>query len=108
MAWDEALAERIRTDISGHPTIEKRMFGGLAWMLHGHMVCGIHKGGAFYRVGKANETAALALPGITPMAMNGRAMAGMVEATGEASADDVSRQKLLGLATGFVNSLPPK
>lgn len=108
MAWDEALAERIRADLTGHAIVEKRMFGGLAWMLHGHMVCGIHKGGAFYRVGKANETAALALPGIAPMTMNGRPMAGMVEASAEASSDDGRRRRLLGLATGFVNSLPPK
>ena len=47
------------------------MFGGLAFLLNGHMVCGVHKGGAMFRVGKEHYEQALALPGITPMRVSG-------------------------------------
>ncbi|HEX9859375.1 MAG TPA: TfoX/Sxy family protein, partial [Paracoccaceae bacterium] len=66
MAWDEGLAQLLRDDLAADPAggavTEKKMFGGLAFLLHGHMVCGIHKGGAMFRVGKPNEAAALAVP----------------------------------------------
>ena len=64
MAYDEELAGRIRAALSFHPDItEKRMFGGLAFLMNGHMICGLHKSGSMYRVGKDSYAAALALPG---------------------------------------------
>lgn len=108
MPWDEGLAQLMRDDLAGERVSEKKMFGGLAFLLNGHMVCGIHKGGAMFRVGKPNEAAALAVPGAAPMMFTGRPMSGMVDLSDEATADDARRGQVMALALGFVKSLPPK
>ena len=109
MAHDPALADLMARDLGPLPGLaEKKMFGGLAFLLHGHMLCGVHKGGAMYRVGKAHEAAALALPGVTPLAFTGRPMGGFVDADADAMAEDETRAALLRLALSFVTTLPPK
>jgi TfoX/Sxy family transcriptional regulator of competence genes len=108
MAYDEGLAQLLRDDLAGAAVEEKKMFGGLAFLLNGHMVCGIHKGGAMFRVGKPNEAAALAVPGASPMTMTGRAMPGMVDLSDEATVDDARRGRVMAIALGFVRALPPK
>ena len=56
MAYDDGLAEIMRGDFADIPGIsERKMFGGLAFLLDGHMVCGVHAGGGIYRVGKPRE-----------------------------------------------------
>ena len=108
MAWDEGLAQLMRDDLAGQAIAERKMFGGLAFLLNGHMVCGIHKGGAMFRVGKPNESAALAVAGASPMMFTGKAMAGMVDCSDEACADDARKGRLMDLALGYVKTLPPK
>lgn len=108
MAWDEGLAQLMREDLAGEDVTERKMFGGLAFLLNGHMVCGVHKGGAMFRVGKPNEAAALAIPGAGPMMFTGKQMSGMVDFSDDATADDDLRGKVMGLALSFVKSLPPK
>jgi TfoX/Sxy family transcriptional regulator of competence genes len=109
MAYDEGLAQILRTDLADEPGIaEKRMFGGLAFLRDGHMVCGVHKGGAMFRVGKPAEAEALALEGVTPMAFTGRRMGGMIEATDKAMADDATRGRLMALAVTHARGLPQK
>ncbi len=66
MPYDPGLAQLFRDDLAHLPLTEKKMFGGLCFMVHGHMVGGVHKGGAMVRVGKPNEAAALAMPGTGP------------------------------------------
>ncbi len=87
---------------------ERRMFGGLCLMLNGNMLCGVHKGGLMYRVGKARAEAALRLEGAQPMAFTGRVMGGMIALSEEDLPRDATRRGLLRLALAFVNALPPK
>jgi hypothetical protein len=108
MAWDEGLAQVLRDDLAGEAVAEKKMFGGLAFLRGGHMVCGIHRGGVMVRVGKPNEAAALAVAGVARMEMNGRPMPGMVTLTDDTAADDARRGAVIGMALGFVRALPPK
>ncbi len=108
MAWDEGLAQLLRDDLAGRGVVEKKMFGGLAFLLNGHMVCGVHKGGAMFRVGKEHYDQALTIPGITPMMMGDRPMAAMVDASDAAMADDARRGRIMALALSVVNALPPK
>lgn len=109
MAYDDALADLMRRDLDGHEGIsEKKMFGGLAFMLNGHMVCGIHKGGGMYRVGKANEATARAIDGASAMMFTGRPMGGMIGVQDEALTDDTRRRQWLGLALQYAASLPAK
>jgi hypothetical protein len=99
----------VRGDLTGLPGIsEKRMFGGLAFMLNGNMLCGVHSGGGMFRVGKANEAVALAIEGVAPMGLTGRRMGGFVDTGDEVLADDARRAQLMALTLSFARSLPPK
>ena len=109
MPYDETLAQALRDALAGQGAVsERKMFGGLAFMLDGNMVCGTYRDRGMMRVGKANEAAALSLPHVGPMAMTGRPMPGLVEVDAVAITDPALRARLLELALGFVRSLPPK
>ena len=65
MACSEELAQLLRDALSNVAGItEKKMFGGLCFMLNGHMLCGVHKDGGMARVGKDNEAAALEIDSV--------------------------------------------
>lgn len=109
MAYDSGLADLMREDLHDlHGISEKKMFGGLCFLLNGNMLCGVHSGGAMYRVGKANESEALSIDGAGPMQFTGRPMGGLIDVADHAMAEDDRRQIWLKLATEFVGSLPPK
>jgi len=108
MAWDEGLAQLMRDDLAALPVTEKKMFGGLAFLLGGHMICGIHRGGAMFRVGKDRYAEALAIPGVTPMQMGDRVMNAMVDADDDAMADEARRGRLMAISLSVVQALPPK
>ncbi|SLN14272.1 TfoX/Sxy family protein [Roseisalinus antarcticus] len=109
MAYDEGLAELLRSDLSELGDVaEKKMFGGLCFMVGGHMTCLASADHGMVRVGKQAEAAALEIAGVSPMQRTGRRMPGFVEVTPEALADDRIRADLLAMALAFVRSLPPK
>ena len=108
MAYDEGLAQLLRDDLAAERVEEKKMFGGLAFLLGGHMICGVHKGGAMFRVGKDHYAAALAVPGVHPMMFTGKPMVAMVDVEDEAMVDDTRRGQLMGMALSVVKALPPK
>jgi len=108
MSFSETIAETMRADLGFQPGLdEKKMFGGLAFMLHGNMVCGVTKDGAMYRVGKTREAEALEL-GASPLSFTGRIMGGMVELDSGSFNDDALRQKLTEFSLAHAASLPPK
>jgi TfoX/Sxy family transcriptional regulator of competence genes len=79
MAYDEALAERIRTELLGRDDVEERkMFGGIAFMVAGRMACGVIRDDLMVKVGADGHDAALARPHTRPMDFTGRPMRGMV------------------------------
>ena len=109
MAYDEGLADLFRDDLIDAGRVEdKNMFGGLCFMLDGHMLCGVHKGGAMFRVGKERHAEALAMDGVSEMAFTGRKMGGMVDVSEAVMADDTTRGRLVALAMENVRSLPPR
>ena len=109
MAYDEGMAQLLREALAEMPNvIEKKMFGGLCFMLDGNMLCGVHKGGGMFRVGKDAVDTALAVGGARPMDLTGRPMAGFVEIPYEDLGDDDSRAILLALARRFVGAMPAK
>ena len=108
MAYREDLAETMRANLGIGPGLsEKRMFGGICFMLHGHLVCGISRDYAMYRPGKSREAEALAL-GARPLSFTGRPMGGMVELDLEAFQDDELRARLTGMSLANATGLPPK
>ncbi|MGB7318906.1 MAG: TfoX/Sxy family protein [Planktotalea sp.] len=109
MAYDEGLAEVMRDDLAQLEGLkEVRMFGGICFMHHGHMLCGVHKDGALYRVGKERHSMALDLAGVHEMTMTGRSMGGLVDVEINAMAEDALRERLLEMSLEFTASLPPK
>ena len=108
MVLDEDLAERIRVALAGAGAVrEVRMFGGLCFMLNGNMVAGTSKRGLLVRVGKDQESSALARPGAKPMEMTGRRMEGYVFVD-PPPREDRLLQDWLALAVAFAKTLPPK
>jgi TfoX/Sxy family transcriptional regulator of competence genes len=79
MAYDEALARRIRQAVGPRASVgEKKMFGGVAFLLDGKMFCGIASDDLMVRVGPEGQAAALARPRVRPMDFTGRPMKGYV------------------------------
>jgi len=109
MAYDEGLAQIMRDTLSRTCGVtEKTMFGGLCFLLNGNMLCGVHGQGGMARVGKANESRALEIEGVTPLAFTGRPMGGFVDLDLDALTDDERRNHVIGLALDYVNALPAK
>ena len=109
MAYDEGLAERIRGVLADrHGVSERRMFGGLAFMVDGHMACGIIGEDLMARVGPDAHEAALAEPHVRPMDFTGRPLKGMVYVAAEGIAEDDALARWVARTTGFVATLPPK
>jgi TfoX/Sxy family transcriptional regulator of competence genes len=79
MAYDEALADRIRRMLATRDDVEeRRMFGGIAFMVAGRMACGVIHDDLMVRVGPDGHDDALAQPHARPMDFTGRPMRGMV------------------------------
>ena len=110
MAYDEALAERIRDVLTdrGDRVREQKMFGGLTFMVDGHMTVGVVKDELMARVGADGEDDALAQPNARAMDFTSRPMVGfiLVSAAGVADDDDVRAWVHRSLA--FTTTLPPK
>ena len=87
--------------------IEKKMFGGYCWMLHGNMLCGVEVGRFMFRVGAAQEADALSRPGARPMDITGKPMKGFVWVD-SAATTGASLDSWIDLAARYVGSLPPK
>lgn len=109
MAYDENLAQRIRSTLPPTPeVVEKKMFGGLAFMLNGNMCCGVVKDSLMVRVGAENYTAALAAAHVRPMDFTGRPMKSMVLVDPPALAEDAALQAWVDRCVVFVQTLPKK
>ena len=109
MAYDEDLGARVRSALAGTAGLtERKMFGGLAFLVQGHMCCGVVGNELMVRVGPDAYADALAQPHAREMDFTGRPMKGMVmvAAGGFAARADLARWVRRGLA--FVTALPPK
>ena len=110
MAFDEELADRIRETLaeSDVPLDERRMFGGLAFMVRGHMTVGIVGEELMVRVGKDAYDAAVAQPHARPMDLTGKPMAGFVFVAPPGVDDDADLRDWVHRGLDFTGSLPPK
>ncbi len=109
MAFDEGLAQRIRDALRDRRGIvERRMFGGLAFMSHGHMSVGVVNDTLMARVGPEGYAAALRRPGARPMDFTGKPMKGFVYVTPEGIDSDAALDSWIVDCLAFTGSLPPK
>ena len=110
MAYDEELAQRIRAAVEGEPGLsEKRMFGGLAFLVHGNMaVSASGQGGLLLRVDPTETESLVSPPQVRRFEMRGREMDGWlrVDTGAVESAEELRRWVDKGLA--YARSLPPK
>ena len=106
MAFDPALADRVRDALPRHVT-EKRMFGGLCFLDRGNMACGIVGDALMLRMGEAAE-AARREPHTRPMDFTGRPMKGMLFVDAEGVADDDRLRAWVGRSLAFTATLPAK
>jgi TfoX/Sxy family transcriptional regulator of competence genes len=110
MPYDEELAQRIRALIGDAEGLtEKRMFGGLAFLIGGHMsVAASSDGGLLVRIAPEETDALLEEPGAEPMVMRGRAMDGWLRVRTDSLADDAVLERWINRGVGYARSLPPK
>ena len=110
MAYDEELAERIRELVAGEPDLtEKKMFGGLAFLIGGNMaVAASGQGGLLVRVDPAESDSLLSTTGARPMEMRGRQMQGWLRVDLEGIRTKPQLVKWVELGTTYARSLPAK
>jgi hypothetical protein len=109
MAYDQQVASAMRQAVAGLAAIsELPMFGGLCFMLNGHMLCGVAKAEMMFRVGPQAYEAALAEADAGPMGITGRPMRGLVGVALKTAADDARLAAWVARAVAFVGTLPPK
>jgi len=109
MAYDEKLAARVRGIISGMNGVsERKMFGGIAFMLRGNMCCGVINDLLMARVGPAQYEAALKLPHVRPMDFTGKPMKGYVYVEPGGYQTDEQLNEWVGRCSAFVSTLPEK
>ncbi len=108
MAFDEALADRVRDVLAARPELsERRMFGGIAFMLAGNMCCGVIGEDLMVRLGDDGEVA-LAEPHTRPMDFTGKPMKSAIYVDAEGTAKDEDLAKWVEAGADFAASLPPK
>jgi TfoX/Sxy family transcriptional regulator of competence genes len=110
MAYDSELADRIRFLIGTGPGLtEKKMFGGLAFLIDGNMaISASGQGGALVRVDPADADALVAAANATPAVMGGRTMQGWLRVSSQNLEADEQLTGWVNRAVGYARSLPSK
>lgn len=109
MPYNQQLAERLREKLLPLiPVTEKKMFGGVAFLLNGNMTVGVIRETLIVRVGPEKHKAALAMPGARPFDMTGRPMNGWVMVSAEGFSSGQALENWIHLALEFAQTLPPK
>jgi hypothetical protein len=109
VAYDEELADRVLTALAGRDGItERKMFGGVGFMLNGNMCCGVHGAELIVRLGPEDGDRALDEPHTRVFDLTGRPMMGWVFVGPEATRTDEGLEAWVDRAVGYVSALPPK
>ena len=109
MAYDHALADRIRELLLFEPdVVEKRMFGGLAFLLHGHIAVAVSGGGGLLMRAEPDEwQELLSQPSVEPFVMRGRPLRGWVRVSEEAVSEEADLQRWVETGVDLARALPP-
>ena len=109
MACDDELAARVRQFLTGQQGItERKMFGGVAFLLHGNMCCGVVNDDLMVRVGAENDDESLALPHARPMDFTGRPMKGFVFVGSKGIGADDALEHWINRGVTLARTLPKK
>ena len=109
MAYDLGLADRVRSILKRRSGLsEVRMFGGLTFMINGHMCCGVMKTDLYLRLAPDQVAAALARPHTRPMEFTGKPMKSMIIVDPHGTDSDEALQEWVESALACARKLPPK
>lgn len=109
MAVDERAADRVRAVLRRRRNVtEKRMFGGIAFLVHGNMACGLIEDDLVLRVGKEEAARLLGSKHVRPMDFTGKPLAGYIYAAPAAYRTAAALERLVDLALRFTRTLPRK
>ena len=109
MAYDEALADRVRDVIGIRSGVtERKMFSALAWMVTGNMACGVLNDELLVRLGREGAERALAEPHVRQFTGNGRVMGGFVVVAAPGIEDDAELARWVDAGADHAATLPPK
>jgi TfoX/Sxy family transcriptional regulator of competence genes len=109
VAYDEELADRVRALVAGHGDFtERKMFGGIAFMVGGNMAVGVLGEDLIVRLDRDESVKALAEPGVRQFDFTGRPAKGIVFVSPERTADDESLAGWVEAGAGYAASLPAK
>jgi len=109
MAFDETLANRVRPLLSGvGSATEKRMFGGLAFLVQGNMSVGVHGAELIVRIEPSETQEALKMPGVRIFDFSGRPMKGWLLIAPQAIAEKKALAAWVKRGVAYAQSLPPK
>jgi TfoX/Sxy family transcriptional regulator of competence genes len=108
MAYNNKLAERIRFQLDGIPIVEKKMFGGVGFLVNGNMACGVNKDDLIVRVDPERHAALLKKPHVRPFDMTGRPMKGWLVVEGDGTKTDKQLNTWIKKGIEFALTLPPK
>jgi hypothetical protein len=110
VAYDDGLADRVREAVADEPGLtEKRMFGGLAFLVRGNMaVAASGQGGLMVRIDPADAETLTQEQSVHRMEMRGRELDGWLRVGDEAVARDEDLQRWVDIGVLYARSLPPK
>jgi len=109
VAYSEELAEQIRELVFERPDVsERKMFGGVAWMLSGNLAVGVNGDRLMVRLSHEDVEAALAEPHVGPMDFTGKTMRGFITVEPEGLEDEEDLAGWVDAGADFAASLPPK
>ena len=109
MPYSAALADRVRHLLARERgVVEKRLFGGIGFLLNGNLLVAVWHDSLIVRLGPAAAAAALAEPHVGPFDVTGRAMTGWVMVAPDGLGEDAELTDWIGRATEFVRTLPAK
>lgn len=109
MAYDEVLAQRVRAKLkSTRGLTEKKMFGGVGFLINGNMACGVNKQDLIVRLADADSDRALKRAYVRPFDMTGRPMKGWILVASEGLSADRALAEWIEKSVAFARTLPPK
>jgi len=108
MAYNLELAKRVAAELKGLPFVEKKMFGGVGFLIHGNMACGVHGAGLILRVDSEKHAQLLKRPHTKPFDLTGKPMKGWLIVQTEGCKTDKQLRAWIKEGVDFALTLPPK
>ena len=109
MAYDEKLASRIRSILKGTRGLEeKKLFGGVGFLVKGNMACGVHEDSLMARIKPETTAAALKRPSVRPFDITGKPMQGWILVSAAGCKTESALAKWVKESLAFAKSLPAK